>query len=148
MATSTHLVLSSWRSMAASTEKQRVKREQTAFFLLEAKRTEAKDAEAAKYFVDKELGEAWKALSDEEREPYVTKAAAVKALNQSKDYSKKGGVRPNIDLTTCVLLVLTLSSDSLLPLLKAPELLLLRHTSHEVHILVNAADTWSKILAS
>ena len=126
--------------MAASTEKQRVKREQTAFFLLEAKRTEAKDAEAAKYFVDKELGEAWKALSDEEREPYVTKAAAVKALNQSK--------RPNVDLTTCVLLVLTLSSDSLLPLLKAPELLLLRHTSHEVHILVNAADTWLKILAS
>jgi hypothetical protein len=105
---------------------------------------------------------AWKALSDEEREqPYVTKAAAAKNnSNDSKDYDKKlgalaitvGGVgalaihlppKQGGHLTTCELL--SLSSDLLFPLLKVPELLLLRQTSHEVRIIVDSADTWLQI---
>ena len=43
----------------------------------------------------------------------------------------------NSDLTTCKLLVLSMSSDSLFPFLRVPQLLILRQTSHEVRIIVD-----------
>lgn len=62
------------------------KRPQTAFFLFsEAKRAEAREADPSSKSINaKELGEAWKALTDEEKEPYTTKAAAAKAEYVSK----------------------------------------------------------------
>ena len=61
------------------------KRPQSAYFLLlEAKRAEAKEADASKTLNVKELGEMWKALSEEEKEPYTSKAAAAKAEYDSK----------------------------------------------------------------
>ena len=58
----------------------KTKRPATAYFVFcETKRLEAKEANADKALAAKELGEMWKALSEEEKEPYNTKAKQLKA---------------------------------------------------------------------
>jgi high mobility group protein B1 len=58
----------------------KTKRPAGAYFVFcEAKRAEAKEANAEKALAAKELGEMWKALSEEEKEPYTTKAKQLKA---------------------------------------------------------------------
>ena len=74
----------------------KTKRPATAYFVFcETKRLEAKEANADKALAAKELGEMWKALSEEEKEPYTTKAKQLKAdydevTGQTESGKKKG----------------------------------------------------------
>jgi len=63
----------------------KLKRPACAYFLFcEAKRAEAREGDASKKVGAKELGEMWKELPEAEKEPYNTKAAALKAEYDEK----------------------------------------------------------------
>ena len=63
----------------------KLKKPASAYFLFcDAKRAEAKEGDASKKLGAKELGEMWKELSDADKEPFNTKAAALKAEYDEK----------------------------------------------------------------
>jgi hypothetical protein len=61
------------------------KRPQSAYFLFcDAQRAEAKSSGAEKPLSAKDLGEKWKQMSEEDKEPFITKAAGLKAEYDAK----------------------------------------------------------------